>query len=846
MERDCGFFVDRPGIIYITETVCLSVHASSDVAGSLWAGIRDLPPRHGCDLLAMGGDLRPTRASSILHYLIAPSAADGFLAWRSRGGEDCRDFFQRFNDRHLVYLSTAHSDKSVETIANGPGVQALIAHLAQVHGCRKIAYLSGPENHNYAKQRYQAYQDGLRDSGLTFDARRVTPHAAWEQDSGAHAIHLLFDERGLRAQEDIDAIVCSSDQLAMGALQALRQRGVRVPEEILLAGFNNVREARTMIPSLTTVAMPFQQQSRRALLRLLHEMGVVSDPPSGTQPAAYMVLGESCGCGNPYLARLYGLNASLNQNIEKTRCSKASLQASLLAYLQQMLPHHEAQQQADTLLASLQTSLHSGELEKVLEQVKPYIRTGYFGLTSQAFWAHFWGECRSWLTAELSDIAQLRQIEAQIDTLNSATADIYLREEGSVSLWNTKVANALRSLSVESNLVPDMAALLALLEKELQALDFDCCWLVCYDEPVVAGNLPKEGRLLLALENGQRNLLSPNGIHFPLSQIIPPGYRQGQTPGVFIAFPVMQREYEYGYIILNHSRSTDWGEMISDLVGSAIRSIRLRHELAQRTTQLEHSYRDLVGAQKRLVETDKMAALGELVAGVAHEINTPVGVGVTAVSTLMDETRTLADLVARRQAGPIPGVVRNLQESASIAMRNMERAAQLIESFKLIAVDQTRAETRTFALGRYLDDVVRSVSPRLKSGGHRVEVECPETIELTCDPSIIARILTNLMINSLQHGFENRRDGLITLRAQREHDQIILEYRDNGAGMDPSTLEKMFHPFFTTKRGRGGTGLGMHIVYNLVVTGLGGQIEASSQPGHGTAFRISFPARAPA
>jgi signal transduction histidine kinase/DNA-binding LacI/PurR family transcriptional regulator len=841
VQRNSGFFVDRPGIIYLTETVCLSVHASSDVAGSLWAGIRDLPPRMGCDLLAIGGDVRPTRTSSILHYQIAPSAADGFLAWRSRSGEDCRDFFRRFDDSPLVYISTAHSDKSVETIANAPGIVAIIAHLVQQHGCRKIAYLSGPEHHNYAKQRHQAYLDSLAAAGLPFDASLVTPHAPWEQDSGMQAVHILLDERQLRPGIDIDALVCSSDQVALGALQALRQRGIRVPEDLKLTGFNNVRETRTMIPSMTTVAMPFQQQSRRALLQLLHEMGL-ANPPGGCQPQAYMVKGESCGCGNDHLARLYGLEMPTNQNETNSTGPETGLRALLFDYLQQMLRQDEAQAEAETILAALRQALDSGALTPLLTQIKPYVRTGYFGLTSQAFWANFWGACRTSLTTELTEIEPLRRIHLHLDALSAATADIYLREEGSVSLWNTKVANALRSLSVESNLVPDMEALLHLLESELQALEFHSCWLVCYDIPIISNTrLPSDARLVLALEEGQRNLLSADGVTFPVKQIIPPGYRRGREAGAFIGFPVMQREYEYGYIILNHSRSTDWGEMISDLVGSAIRSIRLRQELAQRTTQLEHSYQDLVGAQKRLVEADKMAALGELVAGVAHEINTPVGVGVTAVSTLMDETRTLSDLVERRQAGPIPGVVRNLQESAAIAMRNLERAAQLIESFKQIAVDQTRSEVRTINLAGYLEDVVRSVAPRLKPRGHQVEIICPKSIEIACDPSIIARIFTNLIINSLLHGFEGQREGLITIECAREVNSITIDYRDNGHGMDVATLDKMFHPFFTTKRGRGGTGLGMHIVYNLVTKGLGGQIRAESEPGAGVRFLIHLP-----
>lgn len=840
MAHASGFFGSRPAIIYLTETVCLSEYATSDVAGSLWSGLYALPQMQGVDLLAFGGDYRPPGVMSNVHDLIHADSADGFLVWRSRSGADCIEYFQRFADKPLVYLSTAHSAQPVQAIANEAGMRELVRHLVLEHGCRKIAYIGGPIGHNYADQRLAAYRQELHDLGLEPDPYLIAPPGVWSQDAGRKGVAILLDERQLQPGVSLDAIMCASDQLAMGAFAELARRHIAVPEQLKLTGFNNVREARYHFPSLTTVAMPFAQQGRRGMQLLLRQMRVSHELGDESEPTTRMVVGESCGCGNQQLARLYTGKVG-QQAISPVRIDLAALRQQLLAHLSRILPEREAGLQAERLWQALQDAVHSGISDEVLLLLMPHLRTGYFGMADQMFWQQLWGDFQLHLPDLLREAPLLLRAERMIETLRHTTADLYSREQGRRAIWESLVANTLRVLSVELALAPDRPALWTLLQNKLQALEMHSCWLVLYETPTVNALPPAQARLVLAMENNNAYPLPEGGVCFPTRLLVAPGYRHSEGAGIFVSFPLIQREYEYGYLIVNHSRSSDWGETLAELVGSAIRSLHLREELARRSQQLEASYQELLGAQRRLVEADKMAALGELVAGVAHEINTPVGVGVTAVSTVLDEVQTLADLVQRRQAGPIPGVVQNLQESAAIAMRNLERAAALIESFKQIAVDQTRDEVRTFNLAQYLGDVVRSVSPRLRPGGHRVEVDCPAAIELTCDPSIIARAITNLTINSLVHGFEGMREGVIRIDCQSVAQGVVLEYRDNGCGMSSEVLEKVFNPFFTTKRGRGGTGLGMHIVYNLITQGLKGTIHCASSPGQGVCFRIVIP-----
>ena len=268
---------------------------------------------------------------------------------------------------------------------------------------------------------------------------------------------------------------------------------------------------------------------------------------------------------------------------------------------------------------------------------------------------------------------------------------------------------------------------------------------------------------------------------------------------------------------------------------------RTADELKIAKEEAEGALGEVQRAQKQLVEAEKMAALGSLVAGVAHEINTPVGTALTA-STLLDQrTREFGELIAAGQIRKtdLTRYMNLARETAGLVLSNINRAAELIQSFKQVAVDQTSAERRVFNLGSYLEEIVTSLSPNLRKVEATVDVICDPSIEIDSYPGALAQVMTNLVMNALNHAFDNKRGGLITIRAERlGNDRIRIFFQDNGKGMPLELLACIFDPFFTTKRGAGGTGLGMHIVYNLVTQQLGGSIVAHSVVGEGTTFTL--------
>ncbi len=271
----------------------------------------------------------------------------------------------------------------------------------------------------------------------------------------------------------------------------------------------------------------------------------------------------------------------------------------------------------------------------------------------------------------------------------------------------------------------------------------------------------------------------------------------------------------------------------------------LEELVQQRTSELSQTLEDLKLTQNRLVESEKMTALGGLVAGVAHEINTPIGIGIAAASLLAEKVTQFCEIYNNGQIkrSQLENFLDTAIQSSNMILANLTRAADLIHSFKEVAVDQSSELKRTFYLKKYLEEILNSLIVKLRKTKQIVKVNCDENIVLDSYPGVFSQIVTNLVMNSLIHAYDQHDEGVLTFDFRLDGELLVFEYGDNGKGITPENLSKIFEPFFTTKRGQGGTGLGLHIIYNLVNQKLQGTIKCQSQLGHGTKFLIKFPAK---
>lgn len=272
------------------------------------------------------------------------------------------------------------------------------------------------------------------------------------------------------------------------------------------------------------------------------------------------------------------------------------------------------------------------------------------------------------------------------------------------------------------------------------------------------------------------------------------------------------------------------------------RIVEQKEELEKQKEKLAGTLEKLRQAQNKLIESEKMASLGSLVAGVAHEINTPVGIGIATSSTLVEKTVEFTKKFKAKEmtVENLKHYLDTIYQSCKILLTNLNRTAELVQSFKQVSVDNMTEQKRDFKMGDYMNDIIRSLHPKYKNRPISIDIVCDSELQIKSYPGAFAQIFTNFINNSLLHGFEERQEGTIKIEFTKTQTSLVCYYSDNGKGIPEDNIKKVFDPFFTTNM-QHGTGLGMNITYNLVTQKLGGEVELQSGEGKGVKFTITIP-----
>ncbi|MBF0189769.1 MAG: GAF domain-containing protein [Magnetococcales bacterium] len=337
---------------------------------------------------------------------------------------------------------------------------------------------------------------------------------------------------------------------------------------------------------------------------------------------------------------------------------------------------------------------------------------------------------------------------------------------------------------------------------------------------------------------------------------------EGMTPHGHYCVPILSDAQLFGvlnvYLPAGHVHDPDeivFLRNIANTLAGLISRRRAEQELTrllatldakvlERTLRLDEKIRELENTRHELIAQEKLASLGRLVAGIAHEVNTPIGVAYSAATQLLEESRSLATLMAR-DAVDVDELMRGMEiveEASVLVARNLQRAAELIQSFKRASIDQSSEAVREYRVIDVAKDVLISLRNAFKKTPIDIGLECPETLRVVGIPGYLNQILTNLLLNSLTHGFEGGvRAGRIDLRFVVQGNTLEFIYSDTGVGMSAEARNRAFEPFFTTNRGAGGSGLGLYICYNLITTKLRGTIVLASGSGEGVRFECRWP-----
>ncbi|MCV6638609.1 hybrid sensor histidine kinase/response regulator [Candidatus Albibeggiatoa sp. nov. NOAA] len=278
--------------------------------------------------------------------------------------------------------------------------------------------------------------------------------------------------------------------------------------------------------------------------------------------------------------------------------------------------------------------------------------------------------------------------------------------------------------------------------------------------------------------------------------------------------------------------------------GEVLARINSHLNIRDLTLKLNAKVEELTQTRQELIQSEKMASLGRLVAGFAHEINTPLGVAIGSASSLQVSAKKVHRLIEQDEVDvdELLATLDSISTGFDLTLANLERAVNLVTSFKRTAIDQTSNEELLFFVKEVIQDTVNTLQNQFRRTEIQIEIDCASDLKIQSIPGALEQILTNLLMNSLLHGFdEGKKAGTISISAQLIKDELLLEYQDDGQGMSVQHVEKVFEPFFTTYRASGGSGLGMYICYNIVTTQLQGHISCESEQGKGVYFKITYP-----
>lgn len=735
--------------------------------------------------------------------------------------EQKKAFLKPFRGKPIVSVGTYLDDVISVMVDNQTGMRQIVEHLIKDHGMRHIGFAGGPENHSSSQEKLQTFIDTLQAHGVEFDPRYVV-HSDLNRNSADDCVKTLLDERGLK----LDAIVCVNDKQALFLVKYLNERGLRVPEDIAVTGCMDMVECSLSKPRMTTIHEPMYELGWLAAKAALAALDG-GDWQAHIVAPTTMVVRDSCGKDHTHThlrstpePHSTVVSASVEQNLYTQIFNTLEAQS---AYER----NHFDEASLQRLVTQAQAASNRVELERFFALQESIIVQHMFD-TSTHVWLASISLVQRYLAQKFSALADDELVGFINQHCDSMQTRLTRSALNSAAVSVEKSIEAFRELLTSLNASFDVEILRRLLVREVNITD---CYINLYDNSAdVTGGVKN----ILAISNKQLYASDAGQDEFPAMQLIPAHVAIPDEPYSLVVLPMSFRAEPIGYVAVNmfHRRGGMY-ETLQSLLASALKN--------------EIQMQEVKSAQLSLLQAEKMAALGSLVAGVAHEINTPVGIILTSASVLSEEAEKFRTYV---QQGSIKKT--DLQhytdtaiESARLIQSNAERAAAQITSFKLVAVDQTSEERRQFDVCHYIDEVILSLMPMVKKSNLAVAVRYSEPIMLDGYPGALAQIITNLMTNVTLHAFSPGDCGAVMIALDKTDKEIQLNFTDNGRGIQPQHIGRIFDPFFTTRRGAGGSGLGLNIVYNLVKQTLAGDIAVSSTLGEGTCFHIVIPCVSP-
>jgi signal transduction histidine kinase/DNA-binding LacI/PurR family transcriptional regulator/AraC-like DNA-binding protein len=819
---------DRLTIAMLTSQLNRGFHRAA------FFGVAEAARAGGANLICYDGGVlapsgSPSAAANVLYDLVDHQALDGVVMWSSAldwevGAEQTEALCRSFTPLPVVSVGRAFPGIPSVLVDNYQGMAEAVRHLIEGHGHERIAFLRGPEGAREEELRFQAYQDVLAEHGLPFNARLVSRRTNWERSDGPVAIKEFLDARGLRAGVDFQAILSVGDDLACGALETLQARGVRVPDQVAVIGFNDDEEGRAILPALTTVRQPVEEMGRcavSALLDLIHERPA---PEVVTLPLDLRVR-RSCGCLAPsVLGAGARAVAGARQGVTPA-LNREALAAEMARQAGTHLEHNRARELIDGFCREVEGD-GAGEFLGALNSLLQQDALAGHDISR---WHLVLSAMRSRLLAALpghrvpaaEDLWQQGRVLVSEIATQGRTYQRFCAEQ------DTRL---LSEFSQRIQTAADRAALLDILAADLPSLGALACYLVLYDDHEHPAGL---AGLIFACDAGSQHVaarqpIPPGGVHFPAPQILPPGVLAAYDPLRLIVLPLYFQRGQLGYLVLQvDARGAAFAETFREQISTALAGLFLREELRRAWQQAEDANR----LKSRFLAT------------VSHELRTPLSLIVGTIE-MMQRAESLG--------GSAPSVASFLNDLDSIRA-SAQHLTHLIGDVLDLASSQAgelRLVCEPLQLTRLLDEVAVLGEPLAREKGLIWQTSLPQDLPMVWgDRTRLRQVILNLVSNAVK--FTER--GTITLWAEAGMTDVLVAVSDTGLGIAPDEQDAIFDEFRRSeqaaRRGYLGMGLGLAISRRLVELH-GGKIGtlSSGSEGAGSTFYFTLPilAEAPA
>ena len=557
-----------------------------------WSGIVDEAQKRDVNLICFAGghwtDPRGFQAqANVLYDLVNADNVDGVISWASLIGtyvtaDENRAFHEHYRTLPMVAIGGAFESIPGLFVDSYEGMHAAIVHLIEVHGCRRLAFISGPEDNLFAQERYQAYADALKAHGIPLDPSLVTPPVPWEISMGAKSMRLLLDERGLRSRIDFDAVVAASDHLLLGVMELLRERKIQVPRDVAVVGFDDIMPGRMSIPPFTTGKRHSYQLGRQAVETLLALIEGAEVPEKTILPSG-LVIRQSCGClGSAAEQAAAGPVEASGETLES---ALASRRADILSEMAQAVgePEKAAGSRVERLLEGFIGELQGGASGLWVRELEQALRQTTAAGGDVAAWQSAISVLRRQMLPHLSGpaLAQAEDLWQQTRVIIGEMAQL---AQAQAQLHSTRQAQVLREIGAALITTFDIEGLMGVLTEGLPRLGIPSCYISLYENP----QSPAEwSRLILAYDERGRIGLEQGGRRFRSRELVPEEVRpQGRQFGYTVE-PLYFQKDQIGFVLFEIGpREGLVYETLGGQISSALRGALLVQQVQERSAEL--------------------------------------------------------------------------------------------------------------------------------------------------------------------------------------------------------------------------------------------------------------------